>query len=51
MSLAFVPTAPGNYWTSSTVASTPMNAWLVNFGIGEVTNDTKDTFYNVRAVR
>ncbi len=44
-------TAAANHWTGSTVASTPMNAWLVNFSTGEVTNDTKDTLYAVRAVR
>jgi hypothetical protein len=51
---AFVPTALGRYWTSSsTVLSTPTNwnAWLADFSTGEVTNDSKDTLYYLRAVR
>ena len=44
-------TAAGLYWTNDLVASISGNAWLLNFGDGSVLTDTRDTTYNVRAVR
>jgi len=39
------------HWTNDLVPSISGNAWLVDFSDGSVLNDTRDTTYNVRAVR
>jgi len=44
-------TAPSGHWTDDLVASVSGNAWLVDFSDGSVLHDTRDTDYNVRAVR
>lgn len=44
-------TVADRYWSDSSVASTPTDAWVVDPGNGEVLWDTKDTDYSVRAVR
>lgn len=44
-------TVASRYWSDSSLASTPTDAWIVNPGNGEITWDTKDTDYAVRAVR
>lgn len=44
-------TAPARHWTDTTVVSTPLDAWVVDPGNGEVLWDTKDATYGVRAVR
>jgi len=48
----FGATASSDYWSSTTVANSTSNAWVVNFGVGAV-NDTnaKTTLLFVRAVR
>jgi hypothetical protein len=51
---AFLGTASNYYWTSTTYAVTPANAWRVNFGSmgGQVDSQTKTpTTYNIRCVR
>jgi uncharacterized protein DUF1566 len=40
-----------NYWSSSPTAVATSNTWIVTFSNGDVTNDTRDTDYYVRAVR
>ena len=40
-----------NYWSSSTNANNPDNAWNVNFDNGNVNNDDKSNTTSVRAVR
>ncbi len=41
-----------NYWSSTTNANNPNNAWIVNFNNGNVNNDNKSNNNNyVRAVR
>jgi hypothetical protein len=45
-------TASNNYWSSTTNANNPNNAWNVNFNNGNVNNNNnKDNNNNVRAVR
>lgn len=44
-------TAADRYWSGSSLASTPVDAWVVDPSNGEITWDTKDTRYPVRAVR
>ena len=44
-------TAASNYWSSSTNANNPTNAWNVNFNNGNVNNDDKRNNNFVRAVR
>ena len=40
-----------NYWSSTTNANNPDNAWNVNFNNGNVNNNNKSNNYYVRAVR
>jgi len=40
-----------NYWSSSSYANNPQNAWIVNFNDGNVNNDNKTNGNYVRAVR
>ena len=41
-----------NYWSSTTNANNPNNAWNVNFNNGNVNNNNKDNNnYYVRCVR
>ncbi|MEO8135601.1 MAG: DUF1566 domain-containing protein, partial [Betaproteobacteria bacterium] len=42
---------PGYYWTSSTYARAPENAWLVNFGAGGSLNYLKTSNFFTRLVR
>jgi hypothetical protein len=44
-------TAANNYWSSTTNANNPNNAWNVNFNNGNVNNDNKNNNNYVRAVR
>jgi len=44
-------TASSNYWSSTTNANNPNNAWNVNFNNGNVNNDNKTNDKHVRAVR
>lgn len=44
-------TIADRYWSDSSVASATTDAWVVDPGNGEITWDTKDTRYSVRAVR
>jgi hypothetical protein len=44
-------TAAGFYWSSSTFAFVPTEAWVVGFFIGQVTTDSKNGTLFVRAVR
>ena len=44
-------TAASNYWSSTTNANNPDNAWNVNFDNGNVNNDDKSNTNSVRAVR
>ena len=44
-------TAANNYWSSTTNANNPNNAWNVNFNNGNVNNDNKNNNNHVRAVR
>jgi hypothetical protein len=39
------------YWSSSTVAATPVDAWIVYFGDGNIATPAKTNSYWVRAVR
>jgi len=43
--------AASNYWSSTSNATNPDNAWNVNFNNGNVNNDNKDNDKHVRAVR
>ncbi len=43
--------AASNYWSSTTHANNPNNAWNVNFNNGNVNNDNKNNNNHVRAVR
>lgn len=43
--------ASAHYWSSSTNALDPTNAWNVNFNDGNVNNDDKTNTNRVRAVR
>jgi hypothetical protein len=51
----FVPTRAANYWSSSSLAGNPFNAWYVYFGNGDVSSYGKDDPLSVgiyaRAVR
>ena len=49
----FGPTAvsSGRYWSSTTSASNPSNAWFVSFFGGFVSSDIKADNFSVRAVR
>ena len=47
----FGPTVPYYYWSASTLASGPANAWLVYFYTGSSDPSTKSINYYVRAVR
>ena len=44
-------TAANNYWSSTTNATNPNNAWNVNFNDGNVNNNNKSNSKYVRAVR
>jgi hypothetical protein len=44
-------TQANNYWSSSTNAGNPTNAWNVNFNNGNVNNNNKSNNNYVRAVR
>jgi uncharacterized protein DUF1566/dockerin type I repeat protein len=44
-------TAASPHWCSTTLASSPVSAWFVDFIIGNVSADFKATFHSVRAVR
>lgn len=44
-------TASSNYWSSTTIATNPNNAWNVNFNNGNVNNTNKTNNKQVRAVR
>jgi len=44
-------TAASNYWSSTSNAANPFNAWNVNFNDGNVNNDDKNNSLRVRAVR
>lgn len=44
-------TAPDRTWTNDLVPSLVGNAWVVEFGDGTVSNDSRDTDYRARAVR
>jgi len=44
-------TAANNYWSATTNANNPNNAWNVNFNNGNVNNDNKNNDKYVRAVR
>lgn len=44
-------TAASNYWTSSSCANNPANAWNVNFNDGNVNANNKNNNNHVRAVR
>ena len=43
--------AASNYWSSTSNASNPNNAWNVNFNNGNVNNNNKDNNNHARAVR
>jgi hypothetical protein len=47
----FGPTAAGFYWSSTTSAHGPYNAWYVYFGYGYVSFDFKGSTFYGRAVR
>jgi hypothetical protein len=47
----FGPTAAGYYWSSTTYASSPNEAWAVSFAIGAVEGVVKGAGLSVRAVR
>lgn len=40
-----------NYWSSTTNANNPNNAWNVNFNNGNVNNNNKNNGFYVRCVR
>ena len=44
-------TASLNYWSSTSVASDPLNAWVVHFDFGEVRRELTPFSFRVRAVR
>lgn len=44
-------TVPSNYWSSSTYANNPQNAWNVNFNDGNTNANNKNNNNYVRAVR
>ena len=43
-------TAADNYWSSTTYANNPSNAWNVNFNDGNVNANDKNNTLHVRAV-
>jgi len=47
----FGPTVASIYWSATTNATFPFNAWVVNFNDGGVDNDNKNFDSYVRAVR
>ena len=47
----FSPTVAGYYWSATTHATYPSDAWVVDFFNGDVFFDNKDNTYYVRAVR
>ena len=48
----YFPATPSNwYWTSTTFAPNPANAWSVYFGIGDASAGSKSFTYRVRLVR
>lgn len=47
----FGPTASASYWSASTLAANPNNAWLVSFNVGNVFALNKTGDSHVRAVR
>ena len=44
-------TQSNNYWSATTNANNPTNAWNANFSNGNVNNDNKTNNHYVRAVR
>ncbi len=48
---AFGPTQASFYWSSTTNASVPVNAWIVHFDSGIVSNGGKDFIVYARGVR
>lgn len=48
---AFGPTQSDFYWSATTYAGFPDDAWFVDFDDGNVSNDGKPTDYYARAVR
>jgi hypothetical protein len=44
-------TASSNYWSATSNANNPNNAWNVNFNNGNVNNNNKNNDNHVRAVR
>jgi len=42
---------PGNYWSATTNADDPTNAWIVNLNDGNVNNDDKTNTNYVLPVR
>ncbi|MBI3249652.1 MAG: DUF1566 domain-containing protein [Deltaproteobacteria bacterium] len=51
MNAAFGPTVASTYWSSTSNATTPSNAWYVYFNLGYVSLYGKDNSLFVRAVR
>ncbi|MGH8554922.1 MAG: DUF1566 domain-containing protein [Gammaproteobacteria bacterium] len=47
----FGPTASSLYWSASTLASGPGNAWRVNFILGGEDFESKANDFRIRAVR
>ena len=48
----YFPATPSNwYWTSTTFAPNPANAWSVNFGVGDTSALDKTNTFHVRLVR
>jgi hypothetical protein len=48
--LFFDPTAADDYWSSTTFAASPSDAWVVNFFSGNVFLPAKSFPFRVRAV-
>jgi Protein of unknown function (DUF1566) len=44
-------TQSNNYWSASSLAPNPTNAWIVNFNNGNVNNNDKTNNNYVRVVR
>jgi len=44
-------TRSNNYWSSTSIAANPNNAWIVEYNNGNMNNDNKTNSYYVRAVR
>jgi len=44
-------TLPGLYWSSSSYADDPNNAWDVDFSLGNANTFPKELHHSVRAVR